>query len=69
LDSPTEFQLMIANSMGKQLPIYGVNLFRNPPSTFAPLNIVPVTPEYVIGPGDELLIQIWGQVTLRPIHG
>ncbi len=56
---------MIANSMGKQLPIYGVNLFRNPPSTFAPLNIVPVTPDYVIGPGDELLIQIWGQVTLN----
>ena len=47
------------------LPIYGVNLFRNPPSTFAPLNIVPVTPDYVVGPGDELLIQMWGQVTLN----
>jgi protein involved in polysaccharide export with SLBB domain len=65
LDSPTEFQLMVANSLGKQLPIYGVNLFRNPPSTFAPLNAVPVTPDYVIGPGDELLIQVWGQVTLN----
>jgi protein involved in polysaccharide export with SLBB domain len=65
LDSPTEFQLMVANSIGKQLPIYGVNLFRNPPSTFAPLNMVPVTPDYVIGPGDELLIQVWGQVTLN----
>jgi protein involved in polysaccharide export with SLBB domain len=65
LDSPTEFQQMIANSIGKMLPIYGVNLFRKPPSTFAPLNIVPVTPDYVIGPGDELLIQVWGQVTLN----
>jgi protein involved in polysaccharide export with SLBB domain len=65
LDSPTEFQQMIANSIGKMLPIYGVNLFRNPPSTFAPLNAVPVTPDYVIGPGDELLIQVWGQVTLN----
>ena len=65
LDSPTEFQQMVANSIGKMLPIYGVNLFRNPPSTFAPLNAVPVTPEYVIGPGDELLIQVWGQVTLN----
>jgi protein involved in polysaccharide export with SLBB domain len=63
-DSPTEFQQMVANSTGKMLPIYGANLFRNPPSTFAPLNMVPVTPDYVIGPGDELLIQIWGQVTL-----
>ena len=65
LDSPTEFQQMVANSIGKMLPIYGVNLFRNPPSTFAPLNMVPVTPDYVIGPGDELLIQVWGQVTLN----
>lgn len=65
LDQPTEFQQMIANSIGKTLPIYGASLFRNPPSTFAPLNMVPVTPDYVIGPGDELLIQVWGQVTLN----
>jgi protein involved in polysaccharide export with SLBB domain len=65
LDPPTEFQLMVANSLGKSLPIYGARLFRNPPSTFAPLNLVPVTPDYVIGPGDELLIQAWGQVTLN----
>ena len=64
LEPPTEFQLMIANSIGKTLPIYGASLFRNPPSTFAPLNLVPVTPDYVIGPGDELLVQVWGQLTL-----
>src|SRR5260370_41012361 len=65
LDPPTEFQLMIANSLGKTRPIYGAKLFRNPPSTFAPLNFVPVTPDYVIAPGDELLIQAWGKVTLN----
>ena len=65
LDPPTEFQQLIASSIGKMLPIYGVNLFRNPPSTFAPLNVVPVTPDYVVGPGDELLVQVWGQVTLN----
>ena len=65
LDPPTEFQQMVANSIGKTLPIYGATLFRNPPSTFAPLNMVPVTPDYVVGPGDELLIQSWGQVTLN----
>ena len=64
LDSPTEFQQMIANSTGKTLPIFGADLFRQPPSTFAPVNMVPVTPDYVIGPEDELLIQVWGQVTL-----
>ncbi|HEX4651936.1 MAG TPA: SLBB domain-containing protein [Granulicella sp.] len=62
---PSEFQRMVATSTGKLLPIYGANLFRNTPSTFAPADRVPVTPDYVIGPGDELLIQAWGQVTLN----
>src|SRR5579862_7584057 len=38
LDPPTEFQQVVANSIGKMLPIYGARLFRNPPTTFAPLN-------------------------------
>jgi len=66
-ESPVElsdFQRLVASSIGKVLPIYGANLFRNGPSTFAPVTRVPVTPDYVIGPGDELLIRIWGQVTL-----
>jgi protein involved in polysaccharide export with SLBB domain len=65
LDSPTEFQLMVANTTGKMLPIFGAKLFRIPPSTFAPVDMVPVTPDYVVGPGDELIVQVWGQVTLN----
>ena len=64
-DPPTEFQKLVASSIGKMLPIYGARLFRNTPSTFSPLDRVPVTPDYVVGPGDELLIQIWGQVRLN----
>jgi protein involved in polysaccharide export with SLBB domain len=64
-DPPTEFQRMVATSTGRMLPVYGASLFRYAPSTFAPLDRVPVTPDYVIGPGDELLIQVWGQVTLN----
>ncbi|GGA79865.1 hypothetical protein GCM10011507_33900 [Edaphobacter acidisoli] len=64
LDAPTEFQQVVANSIGKMLPIYGASLFRTPPSTFAPVNSAPVTPDYLIGPGDQLLVQVWGQVTL-----
>ncbi len=39
-------------------------MFAQPPSTFAPLDNVPVTPDYVLGPGDELLIRGWGQVDI-----
>jgi protein involved in polysaccharide export with SLBB domain len=65
LDPPTEFQQMVANSTGKMLPIYGAQLFRTPPSTFAPVSQIPVTSDYIIGPNDELLIQSWGQVTMN----
>ncbi|WP_175528937.1 polysaccharide biosynthesis/export family protein [Granulicella pectinivorans] len=60
----SDFQRLVAASVGKVLPIYGANLFLNVPSTFAPVNRIPVTPDYVIGPGDELLIHAWGQVSL-----
>jgi len=62
---PTEFQMMVANSVGRMLPIYGSSLFREPPSTFAPLLNVPVPATYVIGPGDELYVQIWGQINVE----
>ena len=61
----TEFQKFVASSTGQILPIYGESLFRQVPTTFAPLDMVPVPPDYVIGPGDELRIRVWGQVNFR----
>ena len=60
----TDFQQMVLSSIGKTLPIYGLSLFENVPTTFAPVDRVPVTADYVIGPGDELLIRAWGQIDL-----
>jgi protein involved in polysaccharide export with SLBB domain len=59
----TEFQMLVAGSIGRIVPVYGADLFADVPDTFAPVQHLPVTPEYVIGPGDELLIRTWGQVT------
>ncbi len=58
----TEFQKFIASTTSQILPIYGANLFRRVPSTFAPLETAPVPSDYVIGPSDELRIRIWGQL-------
>jgi protein involved in polysaccharide export with SLBB domain len=59
----TEFQMLVAGSIGRIVPVYGADLFTNVPDTFAPTQRLPVTPDYVLGPGDELLIRTWGQVT------
>lgn len=61
-DQPTEFQKFVAETTGRFLPIYGEDLFRRVPSTFAPSDQVPVPPEYVIGPEDQLRVRIWGQI-------
>ena len=57
-----EFQDFVAQSTGQDLPIFGSELFKNVPSTFSPVENVPVTADYVIGPGDEILIRAWGQL-------
>ncbi len=61
----TEFQKFAASTTGQVLPIFGANLFRDVPSTFAPLNMTPVPSDYVLGPGDELRIRVWGQLNFQ----
>ncbi|HYX53434.1 MAG TPA: SLBB domain-containing protein [Candidatus Limnocylindrales bacterium] len=63
-----EFQEFVTNSLGYRLRIFGRNLFQEAPSTFAPLDRVPVTPEYLIGPGDELIVRAWGQIEINNYH-
>lgn len=41
---------------------FGYSLFEEPPSTFAPVDTVPVSPDYLVGPGDEIRINIWGKL-------
>jgi protein involved in polysaccharide export with SLBB domain len=41
---------------------FGYDLFRNVPAAFTPSADVPVGPDYVIGPGDEIRLTIWGKI-------
>jgi polysaccharide export outer membrane protein len=61
----TDFQKFVATSTGSHLPFFGQNLFENVPSTFAPVERIPVPADYVVGPGDELLIRVWGQIDMN----
>lgn len=61
----TDFQTFVSTATGQRVPIFGHRLFRRVPSTFAPVSSIPVTADYVIGPGDELLIRAWGQLDIN----
>ncbi len=58
----TEFQKFVKDTTGEILPLYGYSMFDSAPSTFAPVEGVPVTADYVLGPGDEVVVKIWGQL-------
>lgn len=58
----TGFQKFVQESTGRLLPVYGQSVFDDVPGTFAPVDDIPVTPDYVVGPGDEVVVRIWGQL-------
>ena len=64
IDSRSEFQDFIEKSIGRTLPIYGANLFTGSASTFAPGGDSPVTPDYIIGTGDEIVVRAWGAIDM-----
>ncbi|WP_238537345.1 SLBB domain-containing protein [Chromobacterium haemolyticum] len=49
---------------GNILPVFGADLFDNPPSTFAPSGTAQVNPDYVIGAGDQIQVKGWGMVDI-----
>jgi len=49
-------------SFGTPLRQYGYSMFAGNVSTFAPVDDIPVGPDYVMGPGDDLTINVWGAV-------
>jgi protein involved in polysaccharide export with SLBB domain len=60
----TEFEIFAEDEAGHSLPVFGRKLFDTVPTTFAPLDRIPVPADYVLGPGDELLIHAWGKIDL-----
>jgi protein involved in polysaccharide export with SLBB domain len=62
LDSP--YRMLAMPSLGR-LKQFGYDLFDNPVSTFAPVDNVPVSADYILGPGDELNLLIWGRVNRK----
>ena len=53
-------RLPVAKSGVEGLEPFGYSLFDQAPSTFAPVTDVPVPADYVVGPGDEFRVQLFG---------
>jgi polysaccharide export outer membrane protein len=60
----TEFEKFVQASVGRDLRLFGHEYFAEVPTTFAPVDRIPVRGDYAIGPGDELLIRAWGRIDI-----
>ncbi len=64
---PNEFQKFVTESSGQSLPLYGLDFFSNSQSAgnpYAPISNTPVTADYPLGAGDEVLIRGWGSIDI-----
>ncbi len=59
---PNEFQRFVEGATGRLLPIFGSTFFAEAADSFQSLDNVPVSADYTIGPGDEIVTRAWGGV-------
>ena len=59
---PNEFQRFVESATGRLLPIFGAGFFADAADTFLSLDNVPVSADYTIGPGDEIVTRAWGSI-------
>ena len=59
---PGEFQRFVEGATGRLLPIFGSTFFADAADTFQSLDNVPVSADYTIGPGDEIVTRAWGSI-------
>jgi protein involved in polysaccharide export with SLBB domain len=59
---PSEFQKFVEIATGSMLPLFGARFFAEAADNFAPVDNVPVSGDYTVGPGDEVRIRAWGAI-------
>ncbi len=56
------FAPKFAIGVSKSIFQFGYDIFKTPSTTFAPAESWPISSTYVLGPNDELIINIWGKI-------
>jgi polysaccharide biosynthesis/export protein len=59
---PGEFQKFVETATGRLLPLFGSRFFADTADAYAPVDNVPVSADYTIGPGDEIILRAWGSI-------
>ena len=60
---PNEFQKYVLQTTGQNLPLYGSEFFDNLNNNNGQFSRSPVSDDYSLGAGDQLLIRVWGSTS------
>ena len=60
---PNEFQKYVLQTTGQALPLYGTEFFENLNNNNGQFSRSPVSDDYALGAGDQLLIRVWGSTS------
>ena len=52
----------------RDIQYFGYNIFKKDPSLFQSTSFGAVDPNYLIGPGDEIIIMLWGETQFRQVY-
>ncbi len=61
---PGEFQKFVETATGRMLPLFGSTFFADAAERFSPVDNVPVSADYTVGPGDEIVLRAWGAIDI-----
>lgn len=62
-DSPFEIYLREdMPAVAQALTPFGYDFFQHPPANFAPMDETAVSPDYLLGTGDEIQLTVWGKI-------
>ncbi len=62
--APSEFQKFLQDRSGHILPVFGSGFFANGGATYTPIVNSPLPADYLLGPGDELMIRGSGSIDI-----
>jgi polysaccharide export outer membrane protein len=59
---PSEFQKFVEAATGRQLPVFGASFFVDAANSVSTVDNVPVSSDYTVGTGDEVIVRVWGAI-------
>ncbi|MEO6030327.1 MAG: SLBB domain-containing protein [Burkholderiaceae bacterium] len=59
---PSQFQKFVEAANGRLLPLFGSRFFAEAADSYSPVNNIPVSADYTVGPGDEIILRAWGSI-------